>query len=326
MVFEFAPGEQFNFLAAFANRVGTLLQDATVTLPNWLGTGSIKRVRLTPDFSLLIHQYTLTEELILRRTAADNTADRVNVLFQASVRADGQPGDDNGVTAGQRQEYTVRITSPDIDSELRFPPGRGVLFVVLSMNRSALRQLLGIGTTNEVVEQILQGTQAFLFYETMNAEAHQTLEALVRIDDREELGNLRSWIRVQALLCWLFERLLTRETGKHRPIHRADADQLSRVRAAVVADLRQPPRLAQLALLAGMSTSKLTDLFKQVFGDSIYDYFQKARMIEASHLLRQEGYSVSETGHRLGFSNLSHFSRLFEKHYGIKPKQFARNE
>lgn len=78
-----------------------------------------------------------------------------------------------------------------------------------------------------------------------------------------------------------------------------------------------------MASLAGISLSKLTDLFRQVFGDSIYDYFQKARMAEAHFLLRQVGYSVSETGHRLGFSNLSHFSRLFEKHYGMTPKRFA---
>jgi AraC-like DNA-binding protein len=28
-------------------------------------------------------------------------------------------------------------------------------------------------------------------------------------------------------------------------------------------------------------------------------------------------------GYELGFSNLSHFSRLFEKHYGLTPKRFS---
>lgn len=130
---------------------------------------------------------------------------------------------------------------------------------------------------------------------------------------------------MQELLCWLFDRLLTREIVKHRPIHRADAEHLDRVRAAVVADLSVPPQLPELANLAGMSVSKLTDLYKQVFGDSIYDYFQKVRMEEAAYLLGQPGHSVSEVGYQLGFSNLSHFSRLFEKHHGLKPKRFATN-
>lgn len=323
MLFEFAPGEQFNFLEAFAQRVGASLHDGTLTLPDSLGVGSIKRIWLAPDFSLLVHRYVLAEELILRRTAADNSADRVNVLFQTNAWPEGYAGPDDVAPTDRRAEYAIRITSPDIDSEIRFPPGRALFFTVLSMTRPALRNLLRIKNRNEVVEQILVSRQGFLFYETLSADAQKILKALAVVDTQRELGELRVWIQVQELLCWLFDRLLARETLKHRPIHRVDAEQLGRVRAAVVADLSVPPRLPELARVAGMSISKLTELYKQVFGDSIYDYFQKARMEEAGYLLRQVGCSVSETGHRLGFSNLSHFSRLFEKHYGIKPKRFA---
>lgn len=323
MTFDFAPAENFNFLSAFAQRIGTPLLHDTLTLPPSLGIGWIKRVRLAPDFSLLMHQYTLTQELILKRTAADNTADRVNVLFQLHAEPEGQPGPDGVAPTGKRVEYTVRITSPDINSELRFPPGVAIFFTVLSMTRPALRNLLRLKKMNGVVAQILTGEQGFLFYETMSADAQKKLKMLAAVDTQLELGELRIWIQVQELLCWLFDRLLTREMVRHYPIHHVDAEQLGRVRAAVVADLSAPPQLPELAQLAGMSVSKLTSLYKQVFGYSIYDYFQRLRMEEAGHLLRQSDYSVSETGHRLGFSNLSHFSRLFEKHHGVKPKRFA---
>ena len=32
--------------------------------------------------------------------------------------------------------------------------------------------------------------------------------------------------------------------------------------------------------------------------------------------------SVSETAYRLGFTNLSHFTRVFERHHQLKPKEF----
>ncbi|MBO0936541.1 helix-turn-helix transcriptional regulator [Fibrella sp. HMF5335] len=325
MVFAFAPSEQFNFLSAFGERVGAVLQGNTLTLPSSLGEGSIKRVRLAPGFSMLIHQYTLTEELVLQRLAADNTADRVNVLFQIRTWPATDATANNATRLTRREEYAVRITSPDINSELRFPPNVALFFTVLSMSRPELRNLLKINNMNAVVAQILQGSQAFLFDETMSVDAQKTLKQLAAVDTQQELGELRIWIRVQELLGWLFDRLLAREILKHRPVHRVDAEQLSRVRSAIMADLSVPPQLPQLAGLAGMSVSKLTDLYKQVFGDSIYDYFQKARMQEAGYLLKQGGYSVSETGYRLGFSNLSHFSRLFEKHYGINPKRFTLN-
>lgn len=323
MIFEFAPAEKFNFVAAFARWIGTTVYNNVLILPPTLGEGSIRPVRLTPDFSLLIHQYTLSEELILRRTAADNTADQVNVLFQLNAGMEKPPAFEDPARTERRTEYIVHITSPDVSSELRFPSDIPVFLAVLSMSRPALANLLHIRQMNRVVEQILVGSGGFLFYETMSAEAQHRLRTLAAEDTQRELSGLRIWIQVQELLCWLFERLLTRDIIKHRPVHRADAEQLSRVRATVVADLSVPPQLPELADLAGMSVSKLTDLYKQVFGDSIYDYFQKARMDEAGHLLKQASMSVSEVGHQLGFSNLSHFSRLFEKHYGSTPKRFA---
>ncbi len=323
MLFEFAPDENFNFLQAFARQTGARLQGNTLTLPESLGEGSLLAIRLNPDFSLLIHQYVLTEELILRRTAADNSGDRINVLFHSTAWPERPVEHDKFSTESQKGACDVRITSPNIDSEMRFPPDVSVFFTVLTMTRPALQELLKIKKMNGVVAQILVGESGFLFYETMSPAAQKTLEALTSANGQAELSEFRTWIRVQELLSWLFDRLLARETGKPRLVHRADAEQLGRVRAAVLADLAVPPSLPELARRAGMSTSKLTDLFKQVFGESIYTYFQKARMEEAGYLLGRAGYSVSETGHRLGFSNMSHFSRLFEKHHGSKPKRFG---
>ncbi|MGY4386593.1 AraC-like DNA-binding protein [Pedobacter sp. UYP24] len=33
--------------------------------------------------------------------------------------------------------------------------------------------------------------------------------------------------------------------------------------------------------------------------------------------------SVSDVGYRLGFTNLSHFTKVFENHIGMKPKQYS---
>jgi AraC-like DNA-binding protein len=78
--------------------------------------------------------------------------------------------------------------------------------------------------------------------------------------------------------------------------------------------------LPDLARQIGMSATKMKRLFRQIFGDSIYNYFQVARMNEAAQMLRN--FSVSQVGYHIGFSNLSHFTRLFEKHHQIKPKRF----
>jgi AraC-like DNA-binding protein len=47
-------------------------------------------------------------------------------------------------------------------------------------------------------------------------------------------------------------------------------------------------------------------------------------MKEAARLLKEEKLSVSDVGYQLGFTNLSHFSRVFAAYNGMKPKQYSR--
>jgi AraC-like DNA-binding protein len=187
----------------------------------------------------------------------------------------------------------------------------------------ALRTLLNLPRPNNVVATILSGGAGFLYHERLGADEQRTLKELADAGPGDPLSTLFYRIRVQQLIYFLFEKLLQRDSQPHSPLNKVDAEKLALVQAAVLADLGTPPQLPPLARMAGMSESKLSALFKQVYGDSIYNYYQRARMEEAAFLLRHSGYSVSETGFRLGFTNLSHFTRLFEKHLGAKPKRYS---
>jgi AraC-like DNA-binding protein len=72
-----------------------------------------------------------------------------------------------------------------------------------------------------------------------------------------------------------------------------------------------------------MNELKLRKIFTQVFGMGIYEYYQHVRMKEAARLLREERISVSEVGYQLGFENLGHFTKIFKRHIGKKPKQYS---
>ena len=73
-----------------------------------------------------------------------------------------------------------------------------------------------------------------------------------------------------------------------------------------------------------MSETKLKRLFKQVFGDSIFHYYEICRIQKAAELLKVGTRTVSDVGYTLGFTNLSHFSRIFERVIGMKPKAYCK--
>lgn len=72
-----------------------------------------------------------------------------------------------------------------------------------------------------------------------------------------------------------------------------DMQTVYKVKEQMLAHLEIPLIINELAEYANISPSKLKRLFKQVFGDSIFSYYQQFRMKEAARLLKEEKLSVS---------------------------------
>lgn len=79
--------------------------------------------------------------------------------------------------------------------------------------------------------------------------------------------------------------------------------------------------LSDLAQTVFLSTHYLCRLFKQVIGTSPMEYVSNLRITKAKELLIQ-GLSVEQTCERVGYGNLSHFSRQFRQKVGLSPRQY----
>jgi AraC-like DNA-binding protein len=121
----------------------------------------------------------------------------------------------------------------------------------------------------------------------------------------------------------IFAELLKREDTPIRALNETDAENIYKIKDKILARLSTPPVLDDLAKEVGMSKSKIKRLYKQIFGESIFNYYQRFRMREAARLLKERKLTVSEVGYEMGFSNLGHFTRVFEAHIGMKPKRFS---
>ncbi len=323
MLFEFTSGPRFNFLTSFGQQFGIPVQDNTLVIPPGMGTGSIRMIDLGPEFKLLIHQYTFNEEFILKRLPSEQPYDLISIIFHVNDGPARLSTPGNDVTLSRTTEFAVQIASADLDSTIRFPAHVPIHYTVVGLSSVTLRHLLQIDAPSPILQAMLNQVPGFLVYERLDPDVLMSLRQLTDTRRGDALAAFFYRINVQQLVYQVIDRLLRRDAGQHRPLAPADTDRLFRVRTAILTDLAIPPQLPQLARMAGMSQTRLKDQFRQVFGTSIYAYFQQARMEQAALLLRQEGCSVAETGYRLGFENMSHFSRLFKKHKGITPKKYA---
>lgn len=79
--------------------------------------------------------------------------------------------------------------------------------------------------------------------------------------------------------------------------------------------------LDELAKRFFISKSYLLASFKKTYGISPMQYLNKARIREAQRTLQSTDFPVNNVAAQTGFTNASHFARIYKKYTGITPSQ-----
>jgi AraC-like DNA-binding protein len=99
----------------------------------------------------------------------------------------------------------------------------------------------------------------------------------------------------------------------------ADREKITRAREILIEHIGNPITIKALSRKVAMNECYLKKGFKEVFGCTIFEFYQGQRMDHAKYLLYEKGLSVTEVSMLLGYSSISHFSTAFKKHTGLKP-------
>jgi len=186
-----------------------------------------------------------------------------------------------------------------------------------------LNGLFDLTEKSPVLQSLLQNTQPLLFEQIIYPSLQKIVDEIVTepVGETFEMFFLR--VKAEELICRLLMELEKRDGKYLYPLNSHDIQTIYKVKEQILERMETPPVIKDLAIRAGMSPTKLKRLFSQIFGNSIFSYYQGLRLKEAARLLKEEKLSVSDAGYRLGFTNLSHFSRVFEQHIGFKPKKYS---
>jgi AraC family transcriptional regulator len=97
---------------------------------------------------------------------------------------------------------------------------------------------------------------------------------------------------------------------------------LNRVLDFINQNFAQDLRLWELAALAGMSPHYFCELFKASTGLTAYQYVLQCRIEHAKRYLRDPELSVGDVGVAAGFSDQSHFTKVFRRMVGVTPMKY----
>lgn len=293
---------------------------------NLLKFHNLKIVDFLPEMMIMIRSLMAEEELVYRRQPISIMKSGLLISFQNVFRDKNQDGSVNGPHGNSYMENThVRISPLHLESEVRFMKRTNINQITIIIEAASLKQFLGKEQTK--FSQLFDAEKTFWIDEFMSPEIAALVDKVVNFSSDIPLPDFYYRLKALELLYLLFKNLSQREEPlSHQDMGPKDIEAIYRVRNAIAASLYEALPVKELVQISGMNELKLRRFFTQVFGKGLYSYFQHLRMAEAARLLTEERLSVSETGYRFGFSNLSHFGRLFEKHMGIKPKKWSSNK
>lgn len=114
--------------------------------------------------------------------------------------------------------------------------------------------------------------------------------------------------------------LLSGAAPEHTVMNDTDTALLDRLRPVLdrLRDDESNPSLDELAAIAGLTKYQLVRAVKRATGLAPLAWRQNARIQKARQLLR-DGHPIADTAHELGFTDQSHFHRVFRAHVAASP-------
>lgn len=302
----------------------TEVNKGEIVIPADIGKGIIKGMRPNEHMGILIANYQLYGEIPMQpslplfKTPDFSQARNVPsfLLFQFK----------NGLsTAGEGlEEPTVQVSTMNIFMENDLLNANNRADVCITISSAFLMQQIPNYKESKLLEQIMENRQPLFFEHCINAKQVALIHEMEKSCEESIFQAYDVANKANELICQLLMSLCARSEKTLYPVHPDDLQNIYKARNQMLSSLHTPPVLARMAADAGMSESKFKRLFKQIFGDSVFHYYQLRRMQKAASLLDTGQYSVTEVGYRMGFTNLSHFSRQFEAMIGSKPKHYMK--
>lgn len=324
-VIQYNYNDYERILNDIANELGLQPKNCTLHFPEHVGTGYIRCAKLPNGLQVNIINASLNQDWWIHRIQSKEE--------YYTLRFDDLEIPENLTISIERQEKletrkkigVAYLTSSLFDWYYIGSKGLKFKGINILFSKEWMAKYLGLTNTEDVFATYLSIKSERFDLEPLDEEYTRLMNE-VFTDDPD---NPFPVLSLQNKLLILIERFFTRLFERHKgmqfsvKIKSDELERLQEVEAILIKNFSSsPPSIPQLAKVAAMSPTKLKKLFKAVYGNAIYEHFQKRRMKYAADLLLTKKYSVKEVGSKLGYANLSNFTLAFKKEFNRLPSEF----
>ena len=311
-------------LGNIAQKMNAKLKNDTLIIPEDIGCGYFKYFTMANGLQCMLSDYKLNSDVYIQRLRTDKEFyilrfDEMSIPETLMVKID------NDYTWEEKQNRaSVMLTSSLYDFAYQASKNTAIKSVNVLITREWLEQYLDITTMDKVLEKYLQLKTASYNFAPFDVEYRALFNEVMDAGDaimKRSIVENRIMMMVEKFLTQLYQMVNTTIDDKIK-ISPDEVKRLMEVESHLVKDFSTPPPpISFLSRVAAMSTTTLKNKFKKLYGNNLYEYFQKSRMHKAKVLLMSKKYSIKEIGSKLGYSNLSNFATAFKKEFKKLPSK-----
>lgn len=104
----------------------------------------------------------------------------------------------------------------------------------------------------------------------------------------------------------------------------ADGDLSAWVKQYISEHYKETCTVEEMAPIVKLTPNYIRKKFKESTGQTILEYLTDVRLQTAADLLKNSRMKVKEISLRVGYENISYFTQLFSKKYGVTPNEYKK--
>ena len=194
-------------------------------------------------------------------------------------------------------------------------------FSVVHLSQFIKQGKLNSSLTDDILH--FKHSSSFSKILSLCGRTRMVLEALLNNTYTGSMENIYINAQTQMLLLYSLECMLGEkevDTFQCKFLaNELDREKIIKAREILLQHIGEPLTIKELSRKVAINECYLKKGFKEMFGTTIFDFYQSQRMEHARYLLYEKGLSVTDVSVLLGYSSISHFSTAFKKHTGLKP-------
>ncbi|MCR4940451.1 MAG: AraC family transcriptional regulator [Treponemataceae bacterium] len=300
--------------------------DGTMKLPDDVGELVLLSQRCRDKITYYDWNLNFKKEIFAMRP--DNFGkDEIQLIFNLNQTIEWQIDGGREVVNMMPGEVCV-FRNNDYQTSMNYSPSVEFLFKSLQMSTSYFEELLIKYFPSDQIETC---KSFFLTHVTKTLITKDMYRVLSEIDSSEKYQEFKG-VFVEGKMIELIAMVLygiSYNKTEYSPckafmnVCQDDIKRLESLRRRIQFFPQEEYRACDIAKDLSMSESKMTRLFRSLYGTSLHRYVQNKRLEKAASILVDGGVNISEAAIKSGYTNMSHFSKEFQKKFGISPKKFS---